>query len=410
MSSSRLVDEAEAIRRFIAEDEKAGSEALTEFARRHAKAAKYRNAALAIGASLPSADDPVVLEDLRGRMIVVLDGILGESSSDNVPAIAVLDARKRLFARYRRQPSEQRVVCRASDLEKRYPRFVLGPVSFEFRAGEITALVGENAHGKSTLIRTLIGELHRSAGEIEFPTLSLGKRLHWAEVRPNIGYLPQKLPDWRGSLADALYFQAALRGLKPAEADTQIQYVVARLGLGEFMQLRWSQLSGGTQLRFSLARALVGRPQMLVLDEPLANLDPKRQAKVLWDIRQMANSVYNPMTVLISSQVLNSLEAISDSVIFLHEGRVKYAGPRDEIGAERTYNVYECASLLSLSMLQERITKHALSVSHTGLFYIIKTPPEVSYTDMLRILQETNVPFTSLRDIGRSTIGLFELD
>src|SRR5262249_14214078 len=76
MSSSPLVTEAEAVRRFIADDEKAGSEALAAFARRHAKAAKYRNGALAIGASLPDVDDPVVLNDLRRRMIEVLDGIL----------------------------------------------------------------------------------------------------------------------------------------------------------------------------------------------------------------------------------------------------------------------------------------------------------------------------------------------
>lgn len=408
---SRLISEADAVRQSIAADMKAGSIALTKFARQHARTSAHTNAALAINASISDIDDPIILEALRDRMTDLLDKLVEDAAHDGDDGTN-LQARKQLFAKLRQSPSEKAVICRITDLEKRYAGsdFVMGPATFEFLAGEITALVGENAHGKTTLMRTLVGELRRSAGEIEFPALVNGARLRWGNLRQSIGYLPQKLPDWRGSLSDTLYFHAALRGLRPEEADTQVQYVIARLGLSEFMRRRWSQLSGGTQLRFALASALVGRPRLLVLDEPLANLDPKKQASVLWDIRQLARSVHNPMTVLISSQVLNPLEAISDNVIFLHNGQVQFAGPRDAIGAERRYNVYECDSHLSLSELQGRIGRHVDSIKHTGVLYIIKTPLDVSYRDVLQILQDADVAFTSIRDIGRSAMSLFEDD
>ena len=219
---------------------------------------------------------------------------------------------------------------------------------------------------------------------------------------------PQKLPDWHGSLENALYFRAALRGLRPAESETQVKYLVARLGLTEHIKKRWTTLSGGFQLRFALAQALAGKPRLLVLDEPLANLDPKAQASLLWDIQNLARSAQNPMSVLISSQVLGPLEAISDNIIFLRDGRIVYAGPTGGIGKGRTHNLYECDTSLSLSALTQRIGSLVQDITHNGVYYVITTQPSVSYLDLLKILLNANVDFTYCRDIGTKAIGLFE--
>ncbi|HET6280815.1 MAG TPA: ABC transporter ATP-binding protein, partial [Polyangia bacterium] len=397
-ASSQIDAEADAVRRTLAGDLRAGSAALAQFSSRYARRPEHKNAALAMKASVSSMDDPAILDSLRRRMT----GILGEIVADSAHADAGVDAeerahaRKRLFARFRREPLKQETVCRTDALEMRFERsgFVLGPISFELRSGEITALVGENAHGKTTLIRMLVGELSPHSGEVAFPALSEGKRFRWAAVKQHIGYLPQKLLDWHGSLADMLYFQASLRGLSPLESETQIQYLLARLDLAEHLAKRWSELSGGFQLRFALAQVLVGRPRLLVLDEPLANLDPKAQAALLWDIRYLARSVHSPMAVLISSQVLNPLEAISDNVVFLRRGQVVFQGPTGAIGADRKVNLYECDTSLSLSLLQQRIGDRVQDISHNGVYYIIRTPLSVSYPDMLRILNDANVEFT----------------
>jgi ABC-2 type transport system ATP-binding protein len=411
-ASSQINVEAETVRRSIAEDVKKGSSALVEFSRRYARTPEHKNAALAIKVSAPQIRDPATVDGVRGRMTDILDGILADYGRKDPNMSEELQARKRLFARFRKESSKQETICRVDKLEKRFAStgFVAGPVSFEFRAGEITALVGENAQGKTTLLRTVIGEYRANSGSVTFPALSAGPRFHWSTVKQYIGYLPQKLPDWDGSLEQNLYFQAALRGLSPPENETQVQYLVARLDLAEHLTKDWSELSGGFQLRFALAQALVGRPRLLVLDEPLANLDPNAQAALLWDIRNMAKSAHNSMAVLMTSQVLIPLEAISDNVIFLRKGQVTYEGPTGGIGAERTTNLYECDTPLSVSALSERIGKYVLDINDNGVHYIIRTRREVSFSDMLQILKDGDVEFTHCRDIGGSVAALFERD
>jgi ABC-2 type transport system ATP-binding protein len=411
MSTSQIDLEAERVRRSIAEDVKTGSSALAEFSRRYARTSARKNEALAIKASVPMGEDSSTAEELRSRMTGILDRILADCASEDANLSERLQARNRLFAKFRKEGSKQETICRVDRLVKRFfthTGFAVGPVTFEFRAGEIAALIGENAHGKTTLLRTIVGEYQPSSGSVTFPAISPSGRFWWSEVKQHIGYLPQKVPDWRGSLENTLYFQAALRGLNPAESETQVDYLVSRLDLTQHVTKRWSQLSGGFQLRFALAQALVGKPRLLILDEPLANLDPKAQAALLWDIQNLAKSAHNPMAVVITSQVLNPLEAIADNVIFLRNGQVVYEGPTGGIGAERTSNLYECDATLSLGELSERIGKEVQDISHNGVYYIIRTPLTLSYFDMLNILKDADVEFTHCRDIGRKAMGLFE--
>jgi ABC-2 type transport system ATP-binding protein len=413
MSASSQIDvEAERVRRTIAEDVKAGSSELAEFSRQYARNPKHKNAALAIKVGASNIEDPAIADSLRGRMTGIVDDILADRARQDPSVSEWLQARDRLYARFRKEASKQETICRLDEITKRFKRsgFVLGPVSFDFRAGEITALTGENAHGKTTMLRLVVGEYRASSGSVTFPALAPGPRFYWSRVKEHIGYLAQKLPDWTGALEDTLYFHAAMRGLSPPESETQVQYLVARLDLAEHITKRWDELSGGYQLRFALAEALVGKPRLLVLDEPLANLDPKAQAALLWDLRNLAKSASNPMAVLISSQVLNRLEAISDNVIHLRKGQVAYRGPTGEIGSGRTSNTYECDTPLSQDVLMERIGAHVQDVRHNGVYYIITTPRAVSYPDMLRLLMNADVPFTHFRDIGRKAMGLFEQD
>jgi ABC-2 type transport system ATP-binding protein len=404
--------EAGTVRRAIAEDVTKGSSALAEFSRRFARSPEHKNAALALKVSIPEIENPAIVASLRKRMTDILDGILADCEREDPRLSERLQARERLFTRFRKEPTKQEAICRVDAVEKRFGRsgFVVGPVSFEFRAGEITALIGENAHGKTTLLRTIVGEHRASSGRVTFPALSSDPDFRWSDVKQHISYLPQKLPDWRWSLENTLYFRAALLGLSPAESEDQVRYLVARLDLSEHITKQWHQLSGGYQLRFALAQALVGRPRFLVLDEPLANLDPKAQAALLWDIQKLARSARNPMAVLITSQVLNPLEAISDNVIFLRKGRVVYQGPSGGIGADRTSNLYECDTSLSLSALSERIGKHVQDIRHNGVHYIIRTPLAISNRQMVKLLIDADVEFTYVRDIGRTAMSLFEQD
>jgi ATPase subunit of ABC transporter with duplicated ATPase domains len=239
--------EAEAVRRGIASSLDTGSSALAEFSRRYARTPEHKNAARAIRVNIRNIEDQTTIEHLRRQMNEILDGILAEREDDDPGALSRLEARRRLFTQFRREPVKQETICRIVELEKRFARtgFAVGPISSDFRAGEITALVGENANGKTTLLRTIVGEYRASGGQISFPGLSSGTNLRWGDISQMVGYLPQNLSARLGSLQNALYFRASLRGLTPPESETQVRYLVARLGLSEHIKKRWKRLSGG---------------------------------------------------------------------------------------------------------------------------------------------------------------------
>jgi ABC-2 type transport system ATP-binding protein len=412
MNHSPEIDtEADAVRRSIAASLDTGSSALAEFSRRYARTPGHKNAARAIRVNIHSIEDQATVERLRHQMNELLDGILQEHENNDPDASSDLEARRRLFTKFRKEPVKLETVCRLTRLEKRFARsgFAVGPISCDFRAGEITALVGENANGKTTLLRTIVGEYGASNGQISFPALSSGTNWRWGDVSQKIGYLPQQLLPRIGSLRDALYFRAALRGLTPPESETQVDYLIARLGLGEHITKTWWRLSGGFQLKFALAEALAGKPKFLVLDEPLANLDPKAQAALLSDIRDLAKSAVAPMAVIISSQVLYPLEAISDNLIFLRNGSVVYNGRTREIGLDRIFNLYECDAAISLSALSDRIGEHVEDITYNGVYFIIKAPLSLSFSGFLEILKRENIEFEHVRDISQKIASLFEV-
>ena len=191
MSTSSQIDvEAERVRRTIAEDVKAGSSELVEFSQQYARNSKHKNAALAIKVGASNIEDPAIADSLRGRMTGILDDILVDRARQDPSVSERLQARERLYARFRKEASKQETICRLDEITKRFKRsgFVLGPVSFDFRAGEITALTGENAHGKTTLLRLVVGERQRHfSGPCARPAILLepcqgAHRLSGAEI------------------------------------------------------------------------------------------------------------------------------------------------------------------------------------------------------------------------------------
>ena len=219
-----------------------------------------------------------------------------------------------------------KLVVRCTKLSREFASteksFCLGPLDLELRKGEITGVVGENSAGKTTLFRMIVGELQQSTGEIQYPFVvsQSTARKDYFQIRNNIAYVPQELQRWEGSLVHHLEFEAALHGLKGRENERRVSYVIERLKLGDYLGTAWDKLSGGYRFRFALAKALVWRPQMMVLDEPLANLDVNAQLVVLREIKSIAKSVSHPMAIVLSSQHIHEVETISDKLIFLRKG------------------------------------------------------------------------------------------
>ena len=187
--------------------------------------------------------------------------------------------------------SSQTLVFEANNITKIYKKafeFELEPISFELNFNQITSLVGQNASGKTTIMRIVSGELLHNEGATSYPYLKEVLNIEedsWYEKKKNIFFIPQDLPKWAGKLIDNLYFLLAVRGKKEQEIIDEVDFMLHRLDLEKFKDASWDEISGGYKMRFTLAKALLSQPKLLVLDEPLANLDINTQKLFLQDLK-----------------------------------------------------------------------------------------------------------------------------
>ena len=180
---------------------------------------------------------------------------------------------------------------------------------------------GENGNGKTTLLRILAHDLSYNAGEISYCFKQKPENDY--DLRTKLAYIPQRTNKWQGSLKDNLKFTLACYGTPPEENELRTLLMIARLGLWKYKDLNWNALSSGYKMRFELARTLLRRPELLLLDEPLGNLDVLAQQVILEDLKMIANSVNHPIALILSSQQLFEVEKVSDKVIFLKNGQYR---------------------------------------------------------------------------------------
>jgi len=398
----------------IATDAVQGSGFLMDFAGTYAVTAMLRHTALILKLNYTKATDIPDKERLQSQMLALVDEIVKDyqAHAHSETARQAQEARKQVEAHFRQVSPPRDVVFACEGLGKTYKksRFSLKNVTLTLRLGEITGVVGENANGKTTLFRLIAGELRHDAGSMAFPALQGDddRPIDWIEVKEHLAYVPQELPRWYGPLQENLQYEAALHSMLGEDNEREVMYIIERLDLAEQLDKRWTELSGGYKLRFSLARALVWKPKLLVLDEPLGNLDFKAQQVILQDLRDLANSLRYPMAVLISSQHLHELEAVADNILFLRQGEVTYNGPITELCEARQYNTFELDCSLDLHVLRERLQGFPYHrLYHNGLSYVITTPLHLGYRELLQRLLAAEVEIEYFRDISRSIKQLF---
>lgn len=285
--------------------------------------------------------------------------------------------------------------------------FKLAPIDLLLKLGELTGIVGENGNGKTTLLRIVAGDLGADSGTIEYPYFGL-TNTDWYEVKHRIAYIPQRLPKWHGLLIDNLRFAAAIHGIKGEENESRVDFIIERLGLSRFRYHKWSEISSGYRLRFELAKVLVWSPKLLVLDEPLANLDINAQQLFLQDLKYIAKSLKHPVSVLLSSQQLHEIESVSDNIIFLKAGETLYNGTQKSFGQQRNRNCFEVVGSFDraeLITMLEHIP--GVKVDDSGTALIINAPVEITSDTILRSLLEKNASIHYFRDISTSTKKLF---
>lgn len=218
-------------------------------------------------------------------------------------------------------------------------RLVLNNISLNTEPGDFLGIVGPNGSGKSTLLRNIDGILKPKNGEIyidEKNQESLNRR----EIAKLIGYVPQK----EGNIFPITVFETVLLGRKPhinwkeTKKDKQIvAETLEKLHLGDFALRDINQLSGGERQKVYIARALVQRPKMLLLDEPTANLDLKHQIEVL-DL--LLETKKKGVTIIIAIHDLNLALRYCDRFIILSNGKVFASGKQEIINKKNIEMVY----------------------------------------------------------------------
>lgn len=288
--------------------------------------------------------------------------------------------------------------------------FSLGPISFEMKEGEVIGLVGENGNGKTTLLRCLCRELRQTVGTIEYNFAYDDDY----DLRTKLIYIPQRTDTWQGSLLDNLQFVASSYGIKGQENKTLVDLIIYRMGLWRFRDYKWKNLSSGYKMRFELARMLLRKPKLLLIDEPLANLDILAQQIVLDDFRDIAKSPFRPLGIILSSQQLYAVENASDQVLFLREGKLKMlyddAGdrPQEDNGVvdEAFIVEFECKMPYSeLSALLNEIGLKKLQVN--GGTYVAQFFSETTQREFFDVFIFHNAKLDYYRDISNSTRRFF---
>ena len=198
---------------------------------------------------------------------------------------------------------------------------VLRDVTLDIPEGQVLGLLGPNGAGKSTLMKILIGLWRADSGQVSVPE--------------HIGYLPENNPLYEEMyVSEYLRFMYSLEtGLRPDRVQTasadRIQTLIERVGLTPERHKHIRELSKGYRQRVGLAQALLGDPQLLILDEPTTGLDPNQLVEIRALIRNLAHGepsnplTPNPLTIILSTHIMQEVREMCDRVVILDHGEIK---------------------------------------------------------------------------------------
>ncbi|MBN1330159.1 MAG: ABC transporter ATP-binding protein [Candidatus Heimdallarchaeota archaeon] len=224
----------------------------------------------------------------------------------------------------------QEPVIQFTNVSKRYRDVqALRDVSFTIKRGDIFGYIGPNGAGKTTTLKILVGLIRDYSGEVKIVDESLQSLNNPSSL---IGYMPQDVgfQDWR-TVNHALTTFGLLSGMKKSDLHVGISEVLDLVGLTDVRNRKIKHLSGGMEQKLKLAQALLHKPQILILDEPLSGLDPTSRWQMKNTIKKLAES---DITILFSSHILSDVEDIATTIGILKDGIVVKIGSPQELEQE----------------------------------------------------------------------------
>jgi ABC-2 type transport system ATP-binding protein len=204
------------------------------------------------------------------------------------------------------------------ELTKRYARTIaVDRISFSVEKGQIVGFLGPNGAGKTTTMRVLTCFLPPSAGTAAVAGFDVLEQPR--EVKKRIGYLPETPPLYlEMATVEYLRFVGKLKGLSGTDLDKRVDYVCGRCFISDVKQKLLGKLSKGYRQRVGLAQAIIHNPEVLILDEPTAGLDPKQ----INETRDLIKSLAGDHTIILSTHILPEVEQTCEQVIIINKGKV----------------------------------------------------------------------------------------
>jgi len=240
--------------------------------------------------------------------------------------------------------SQPPVIVQAENLTKHFGKqCVVDRISFTIGRGECCGILGPNGAGKTTTLRMLVGNTPFSSGILQVLGCPIPQQSR--RMRQRIGVVPQADnldPDF--TVVENLWVYGRYFGLKQSDIETRVSELLAFAALEDKADCRISQLSGGMKRRLSIARALINRPELLILDEPTTGLDPQIRQNIWQLLRQLQKA---GLTLILTTHYMDEAERLCGRIILMDHGRIL---------ADRTPE----------ELVRERIEPHVLEVHGSG--------------------------------------------
>jgi len=272
---------------------------------------------------------------------------------------------------------------------------VVSDVSFTLGDGSFTALIGPNGAGKTTILSMLAGLLKPTKGTVNLEGIK--------DIRKEIGFLPQypQFYPWLTGL-EFIEMTAKLSGISARDTRKEAVKVLEFVGLKDVMHKKTAQYSGGMKQRLGIAQAIVHKPKLLLLDEPVASLDPVGRREIMNLLKQLQLE----STILYSTHILNDAEEMTDQLLFLKKGQVVEKGSLNEI--REKFDVPRIR--IQFSKIEEAIgyaSQSKWSTEVEGMVVYIHITDH--FPTMQQVMEElSNSPFTVLK-IERNRLTLEEI-
>jgi ABC-2 type transport system ATP-binding protein len=194
-------------------------------------------------------------------------------------------------------------------------------ISFEVNTGDVLGFIGPNGAGKSTTMRVITGFIPPTAGKVEINGIDL--LTNPIEAKKKIGYLPENAPLYANkTVLEFLNFIAEIRGFKGADKKKRVDEVIAHCFLDPVIHQSIDTLSKGYTHRTCFAQSILHDPEVLILDEPTDGLDPNQKR----EIRKLIKEMGKTKAIIISTHILEEIEAVTSRVLLINEGKKQFDG------------------------------------------------------------------------------------